>query len=78
MQHYVPLHPHVIQAIKPLLDDRDDNNAVFDYNSLAMWVKREKIPLKRAATHFVLGDLKKFAEQYGDIIQWVHQIGRIS
>jgi hypothetical protein len=45
MQRYVPLHPHVIQAIKPLLDDREDNNAVFDYNSLAMWVKREKIPL---------------------------------
>jgi hypothetical protein len=70
MQHYVPLHPQVIQAIELLLDDRNDNNAVFDYNSLAMWVKRQKIPLTRAATHFVLGDLRKFTEQHGDIIQW--------
>ena len=32
--------------------------------------KTEKIPLTRTASHFVLGDLRKFAEQYGDIIQW--------
>jgi len=70
MQHYVPLHPQVIQAIEPLLDDKRDHKPLFDYNSLAMWVKRQKISLTRAATHFVLGDLRKFAEQYGDIIQW--------
>jgi hypothetical protein len=71
MQHYVPLHPQVIQAIEPLLGDRsDDNNPILDYNSLAMWVKRHKISLTRATTHFVLGDLRKFTEQYGDIIQW--------
>ena len=33
-------------------------------------MKREKIPLKRISGQFVLGDLRKFAEQYGDIIQW--------
>ena len=68
MQHYVPLHPQVIQAIEPILDGRNEDNPVFDYNSLAMWVKRQKISLTRAATHFVLGDLRKFTEQYGDII----------
>jgi integrase len=70
MQHYVPLHPQVIQAIETLLENRDENNPLFDYNSLAMWVKRQKIPLTRVSTHFVLGDLRKFTEQYGDIIQW--------
>jgi len=35
-----------------------------------MWIKRKKIPLARTASHFVLGDLRKFAEQYGDIIGW--------
>ena len=35
-------------------------------------MKREKIPLKRISGQFVLGDLRKFAEQYGDIIQWEH------
>ncbi len=70
MQHYVPLHPQVIQAIQPLLDDRYDDEPLFSYNSLAMWVKRQKIPLSRMQTYFILGDLRKFAEQYGDIIQW--------
>ncbi|MGA3359881.1 MAG: hypothetical protein ABSC87_06710 [Halobacteriota archaeon] len=32
--------------------------------------KRQKIPLTRFTGYFVLGDLRKFAEQYGDIIQW--------
>ena len=35
-----------------------------------MWIKRQKIPMSRFKGHFVLGDLRKFAEQYGDIIQW--------
>ena len=71
MQHYVPLHPQVIEAIKCLLGDRnDDDELLFECNSLAMWVKQQKISLTRMATHFILGDLRKFAEQYGDIIQW--------
>jgi hypothetical protein len=69
MQHYVPLHPQVIQAIQPLLDERDDDASIFEYNSLAPWVKRQQIPLSRMRGNFVLGDLRKFAEQYGDIIQ---------
>jgi hypothetical protein len=70
MQHYVPLHLQVIQAIQPLLDERGDNERLFEYNSLVMWIKRQKIPLTRVTTHFTLGDLRKFTEQYGDIIQW--------
>jgi hypothetical protein len=31
--------------------------------------KRQKIPLSRISGHFELGDLRKFAEQYGDIVQ---------
>jgi len=70
MQHYVPLHPQVIQAIQPLLQGRSDDDVLFEYNSLIMWIKREKIPLTRITSHFALGDLRKFTEQYGDIIQW--------
>ncbi len=70
MQHYVPLHPQVIQAIQPLVEGRGDDELLFEYTSLLQWVKREKIPLTRIASHFVLGDLRKFAEQHGDIIQW--------
>jgi len=43
---------------------------MFQFNVVYKWMKREKIPLTRISGHFVLGDLRKFAEQYGDIIQW--------
>ena len=70
MAHYVPLHPHVVEAVYPLLDGRNDNKHMFRYYSFYKWVKRQKISLTRISGHFVLGDLRKFAEQYGDIIQW--------
>jgi len=35
-----------------------------------MWIKRQQIPLTRIDSHFVLGDLRKFTEQHGDINQW--------
>ena len=70
MEHYMPLHPHVVEALQPLLDGRNDDALMFEYNSFWMWVKRQKIPLSRISSHFTLGDLRKFAEQYGDIIQW--------
>jgi integrase len=70
MGYYVPLCPQVVQAIEPLLDARGDAELMFIYNSLVMWLKRENIPLSRIATHFTLGDLRKFAEQNGDVIQW--------
>jgi hypothetical protein len=37
--------------------------------AVLMWLKREKIPLRRISGYFVLGDLRTFVEQYGDIIQ---------
>lgn len=68
MQHYVPLHPQVIHAIQPLLVGRSNDEPLFEYTSLLQWVKRAKIPLTRISSHFTLGDLRKFTEQYGDII----------
>jgi hypothetical protein len=70
MEHYVPLHPEVVKSLQPVLDGRADDELMFQYNSIWMWMKREKIPLTRVSGHFVLGDLRKFAEQYGDVIQW--------
>jgi hypothetical protein len=46
MEHYVPLHPQIADAIKPLLDGRD-RNEFFEYNSFSMWLKRRRIPLKK-------------------------------
>ncbi len=70
MQHDVALHPQVIKAIQPLVVERSDDEPMFEYSSFLQWVKREKIPLTQIKSHFVLGDLRKFAEQHGDIIGW--------
>ncbi|MGZ4846899.1 MAG: hypothetical protein ACXV2B_03775 [Halobacteriota archaeon] len=70
MEHYVPLHPVVISSLRHLFDGKKDGEPLFEYNSFQMWVKRAKIPMSRFNGHFVLGDLRKFAEQHGDIIGW--------
>jgi integrase len=70
MEHYVPLHPQVIQAIEPLLDGRQDDELTFQHGSFWMWVKRQQIPMSQFKGHFVLGDLRKFCEQHGDTIGW--------
>ncbi|MGZ7198256.1 MAG: hypothetical protein ACXVIW_07470 [Halobacteriota archaeon] len=68
MEHYVPLHPSVISSLRPLFDGKTDEEPLFKYNSIQMWVKRGEIPMSWFQRHFVLGDLRKFAEQHGDVI----------
>lgn len=72
MEHYVPLHPQVVLAIEAVLGDRKDEDRVFGYNSFQMWMKRHPIPMSGFEGHFELSDLRKFAEQYGDVIEWEH------
>ncbi|MGZ4934354.1 MAG: hypothetical protein ACXV49_07635 [Halobacteriota archaeon] len=68
--HEVPLHPSVVEAMRPLLEDRKGGEKAFEYISFLQWTKRQKVPMSRFKGHFVLGDLRKFAEQHGDIIGW--------
>jgi hypothetical protein len=70
MSHYVPLHPRIVEALKPLLVGRDDDEPIFTHGSFLQWIKRQKIPMSQFQKHFVLGDLRKFAEQHGDILEW--------
>jgi len=70
MKHYVPLHPCVVQTLKPLLEGRDDDELMFRHNSLVQWIKRHKIEMSLFKGHFAFGDLRKFAEQQGDRIEW--------
>jgi hypothetical protein len=70
MSHYVPLHPCVVEALKPLLVGRKDDELMFTHSSFLQWMKRQKIQMSRFKGHFQLGDLRKFAEQYGDVIGW--------
>ena len=71
MQHYVPLHPCVIDAVMPLLGGRNrkDDTRIFAHEYFDKWARRKKIPLLYGG-HFVCGDLRKFCEQMGDILQW--------
>jgi integrase len=70
MSHYVPLPPRIVEALERLLIGRNDDELMFTHSSLKQWIKRQKIPMSRFKGHFQLGDLRKFAEQHGDIIQW--------
>jgi len=71
MQHYVPLDPSVVEAVIPLLDGRNrkDDTRIFVHEYFDKWTRKKKILLSHGGL-FVCGDLRKFAEQYGDIIQW--------
>ncbi|AGK61159.1 hypothetical protein Asulf_01160 [Archaeoglobus sulfaticallidus PM70-1] len=79
MEHYVPLHPDIVPFLKALLKIRkkQGKEKMFDYNSYEQLLKRAKISLERGdlikdpnKRHFVVGDLRKFAEQMADKIKW--------
>jgi hypothetical protein len=59
-----------VEALKPLLVGRNDDELMFTHNSFLQWIKRQKIPMSRFQKPFVLGDLRKVAEQFGDVIEW--------
>lgn len=70
MQHYCPLHPEVVEAIAPLPRERPDDEPMFNQLSFERWLKQHKVPLLHGSHHFVSGDLRKFCEQMGDILEW--------
>ena len=70
VEHYCPLHPRVAEKIVPLLDGRVNNEPMFAHLAFERWAKFKKIQLTRSNFRFVLGDLRKFAEQWGDVIGW--------
>ncbi|MBO8179726.1 MAG: hypothetical protein H0Z19_04485 [Archaeoglobus sp.] len=79
MKHYVPLHPDVVPFLKELLKIRkkQGKERMFEYGSMENQLKRAKIELEHSdlidnpkERHFVIGDLRKFAEQMADKIKW--------
>ncbi|PWR70243.1 hypothetical protein DK846_15110 [Methanospirillum lacunae] len=70
MAHYVPIHPHLIEPLSCLISGRENDELLSSYHSINMWLKHKKFPLSRCQHHFILGDLRKFAEQHGDAICW--------
>jgi len=70
MQHYCPLRPQVVEAVLPTLDGRRDEELAFKQLSFQQWLRHGDVRLLRSSARIVNGDLRKFAEQHGDIIQW--------
>jgi integrase len=78
VEHYVPLHPSVVNAVDEVLthdfSEKDDAKPFFMWHSFGKWLFRQKIPLPRVKdakkAHLWLSDFRKFAEQFGDIIGW--------
>jgi integrase len=78
VEHWVPLHKIVVDAVKDVLTndfgDKDDAKPFFMYNSFDNWLRRHRIPLPHvldpSKAHLWLSDFRKFAEQFGDIISW--------
>jgi integrase len=78
VEHYVPLHPSVVNAVDEVLthdfSEKDDAKPFFMWHSFGKWLLRQKIPLPRVKdakkAHLWLSDFRKFAEQFGDIIGW--------
>jgi integrase len=70
MQHYCPLHPQVVEAMLPVLDARRDDKPVFEQLSFQQWLRYNEVRLLRSDVRIINGDLRKFCEQMGDILQW--------
>ena len=54
----------------PLLCELSDEELMFKQLSFERWLNQQKVPLLHGSHHFVSGDLRKFCEQMGDILQW--------
>jgi integrase len=70
MQHYCPLHPQVAEAVEQLLNGQPEDELIFKQLSFQAWLKHTDIRLLHGGARIVNGDLRKFCEQHGDIIQW--------
>jgi integrase len=70
MQHYCPLHPQVVEAILPALNGRPDDALAFEQLSFQQWLRYHEVRLVKSKVRIVMGDLRKFAEQHGDVIGW--------
>lgn len=70
MEHFVPLHPQVVGSSAQLCEERDVEEPVFTLESFRKWTQKHRMPLTRCNSHFITSDLRKFAEQWDDVIGW--------
>jgi hypothetical protein len=64
------VHPQLAGFMKILCDGKEGREPIFILESFRKWLQKQKIQLARCNAHFVVLDLRKFAEQQGDIVGW--------
>ncbi|MGZ4906783.1 MAG: hypothetical protein ACXVIF_07135 [Halobacteriota archaeon] len=70
MEHYVPLHPQLVGVMVATCDGRENSEQMFKEESFRKWLQKRLIQLNKCNSHFVASDLRKFAEQHGDVVGW--------
>jgi hypothetical protein len=71
LQHYVPLHPCLVQELTVLIKGREDHETMFNYPSIRRWLLKQSILLTRApGLKAALGDLRKYFQQESDRRGW--------
>lgn len=68
MQHYCR-YIAGFRSDNPLLDGRDGNEYIFEQLLFERWLRLNKIPLLNGDKWSLIGDLRKWCEQEGDILQ---------
>jgi len=68
MEHYVPLHPMLIELIQPLMSNMKDSDNLFTYQGLSVWLKKHPVALSRIQGKLESKDVRKFFEQKSDEI----------
>ena len=60
----------MVAAITLQLDGRADDELMFKQLSFERWLRQQSVPLTHGDKLFLPGDLRKFCEQMGDVLQW--------
>ena len=47
MEHYVPIHPGIVDLLSQLCKGKAEDAPMFEYNSFWMWLKRQSISLSQ-------------------------------
>jgi hypothetical protein len=56
MEHWVPLHPGLESDLKALVNQRNEDDPLFNFNLVQLWLKRNPITLKRCNGRFTASD----------------------
>ncbi len=71
LEHYVPLHPAVVPYVEKIIQNRNDNDIVFNHRQLQKWLLKTRVQLSRVNGKMELKDLRKAFEQISDGIGFV-------